>query len=184
LEVEVGQAIDVFDALDAFDVKFIIFQNNMWAKVVKVIKPFLQFLQAYDSHQVHNMLALMLYPRFKFLRVVENYVGCGVCICLVAEYDVNAIILLLMTIFKVLNPTIQACVVKVVRSIARFDNSIKEDNNIFGVGTSMEESPCAFIVRELSLFRRLFVSLITCVDPLAWWRIHETRFPNVNFFAK
>jgi hypothetical protein len=50
LEVEVGQVIDVFDALDAFDVKLIIFQNNMWAKVVKVIKPFLQFLQAYDSH--------------------------------------------------------------------------------------------------------------------------------------
>jgi len=50
LEVEVGQAIDVFDALDGFDVEFIIFQNSMWAKVVKVIKPFLQFLQAYDSH--------------------------------------------------------------------------------------------------------------------------------------
>jgi hypothetical protein len=30
-EVEVGQAIDVFDALDALDVKFIIFQNNMQA---------------------------------------------------------------------------------------------------------------------------------------------------------
>jgi hypothetical protein len=37
---EIGQAIDVFDALDAFDVELIIFQN-MWAKVVKVIKPFL-----------------------------------------------------------------------------------------------------------------------------------------------
>ncbi len=29
LEVEVGQAIDFFDALDAFDVEFIIFQNKM-----------------------------------------------------------------------------------------------------------------------------------------------------------
>jgi hypothetical protein len=50
LEVEVGQAINVFDVLDAFDVEFIIFQNNMQIEVVKVIKPFLQFLQAYDSH--------------------------------------------------------------------------------------------------------------------------------------
>jgi hypothetical protein len=41
LEVEVGQAIDVFDTLDAFDVELIIFQNNMQTKVVKVIKPFL-----------------------------------------------------------------------------------------------------------------------------------------------
>jgi hypothetical protein len=31
LEVEVGQAIDVFDALDAFDAKLIIFLNNMRA---------------------------------------------------------------------------------------------------------------------------------------------------------
>jgi hypothetical protein len=29
LEAEARQAIDVFDALDAFDVKLIIFQNNM-----------------------------------------------------------------------------------------------------------------------------------------------------------
>jgi hypothetical protein len=29
LEVDVGQAIDVFDVLDAFDAKLIIFQNNM-----------------------------------------------------------------------------------------------------------------------------------------------------------
>jgi hypothetical protein len=41
LEVEVGHATNVFDVLDAFDVEFIIFQNSMWAEVVKVIKPFL-----------------------------------------------------------------------------------------------------------------------------------------------
>jgi hypothetical protein len=34
------------------------------------------------------------------------------------------------------------------------------------------------------LFKRLYVILITCVDPLAWWWIHETQFPNVSFFAK
>jgi hypothetical protein len=50
LEVEVGKTIDVFDALDAFDVELIIFQNNMQIKVVKVIKPFLQFLQTYNSY--------------------------------------------------------------------------------------------------------------------------------------
>jgi hypothetical protein len=44
----------------------------MQAKVVMVIKHFLKFLQAYDSHQVHNMFALMLDPQFKPLKVVEN----------------------------------------------------------------------------------------------------------------
>jgi hypothetical protein len=64
LEIKVGHATNVFHALDAFDVKLIIFQNNMRVEVVKVIKLFLQFLQAYDSHQVHNMVILMLDPRF------------------------------------------------------------------------------------------------------------------------
>jgi hypothetical protein len=41
LEAEVGHATNVFDALDGFDVEFIIFQNKLRAKVVKVIKTFL-----------------------------------------------------------------------------------------------------------------------------------------------
>jgi hypothetical protein len=53
------------------------------------------------------MLALMLYLWFKSLRVKGNYVGHGACIHLVVEYDANAIIPLLMTMFEVLNPTIK-----------------------------------------------------------------------------
>jgi hypothetical protein len=41
LEVEIRQVINVLNALDAFDVELLIFQNNMQAKVVKVTKPFL-----------------------------------------------------------------------------------------------------------------------------------------------
>jgi hypothetical protein len=180
LEAKVGHVTNVFDALDAFDVKLIIFQNNMRIEVLKVIKPFLQFLQAYDSHQVHNTLTVMLDPRFKSLRVVENYVGHGACICLVAEYDANAVIPILMIMFEVLNPIVQACGAEVVG----FGDFIEEDNNIYCVGASMEESSHALVVGELSLLGRLSISLATCVDPLAWWWIHETQFPNVSFFAK
>jgi hypothetical protein len=48
----------------------------------------------------------------------------------------------------------------------------------------MEKSSCALVVGELSLFKRLSISLVTCVDPLAWWWIHETQFLNVSFLAK
>jgi uncharacterized Tic20 family protein len=68
--------------------------------------------------------------------------------------------------------------------VVKFGDSIEEDNNIFGVGASMEESSCALVVGELSLFMKLYVFLATCVDPLAWWWIHETQFPNVSFLAK
>jgi hypothetical protein len=102
LDVMIWTSIDATDALDDFDVKVLIFQNNMWSKVVKVIKPFLQFLQAYDGHQVHNMLVIMFDPCFKSLKVGENYVGCGSYSHHTFEYDANAIIHFLMIIFEIL----------------------------------------------------------------------------------
>jgi hypothetical protein len=68
---------------------------------------------------------------------------------------------------EVLNPIVQACAIQVVGFIAGFGDSIEENNNIFSVGAFMEESSCA-LVGELFLFWRLYVSSITCVDPLAW----------------
>jgi hypothetical protein len=55
---------------------------------------------------------------------------------------------------------------------------------MFDVGASMEESSCAFIVRILFLFRRLFILASTCANPLSWWQCHENLFPNVGFLAK
>jgi hypothetical protein len=42
------------------------------------------------------MLAIMLDPRFKSLRLVENYVGCGATIHFVSKCDAKAVIPLLM----------------------------------------------------------------------------------------
>jgi hypothetical protein len=113
------------------------------------------------------MLALMFDPRFNSLTIVENYVGHGACIRLVVEYDANTTIFILMIVFEILNLIVQACVIKIVGFVARFGDSIEENNNIFGVGASMEKSSCALVVGELSLVERLSVSPTTCVDPLA-----------------
>ncbi len=82
--------------------------------------------------------------------------------------------------FEVLNHIVQACAVEVVGSIIGFGDFIEKNRKIFGVGTSMEKSSCKFVVGELSLFRRLSISPTTCVDPLAWWWIHETQVPNLR----
>jgi hypothetical protein len=42
------------------------------------------------------MFAIMLDPRFKYLRIVVNYVGCGVAICLAFKYDAKTMIALLV----------------------------------------------------------------------------------------
>jgi hypothetical protein len=52
------------------------------------------------------------------------------------------------------------------------------EENMFGVGVSIEESSQALVTRELYLFRRL------SIPSLAWWRMHEGQFPNVGFLAK
>jgi hypothetical protein len=75
-----------------------------------VFKPFMEFLKAFDFHQIHNMLALMLYPRFKSLQVMKSFVGHNNAIHLTIEYDVKDVISLLMIFFDQLNPTIEVIV--------------------------------------------------------------------------
>jgi len=184
MDIEMGWVVDVTNVLDPFDSKVFIFQKTMQVQIVKVIELWLCFLIAYDSHQVHNMLAFMFDPRFKSLWVLENYVGRGDVIHLVIEYDAKVVILLMMTIFDVLNSINQAFATQVGGSYVGIVIVEKEDNNIFCVGAFIEESSCALIVGELFLFKRLFIVPTACADSLAWWHLHETSFPNVGFLAK
>jgi hypothetical protein len=60
----------------------------------------------------------------------------------------------------------------------------EDENNMFGVGASMENSSRALVTRKLFLFWRLVISPPMCANPLVWWKTHEGQFPNVDFFAK
>ncbi len=60
-----------------------------------MLKLFLEF----DSPLVHNMLALLLDPRFKSLHVMESFMGCGNAIYLAIEFDVKEVIPFLMIVF-------------------------------------------------------------------------------------
>jgi hypothetical protein len=50
---------------------------------------FFGIFENFDSHQIHNMLFLMLDRYFKFLRVMENFVGHGNAIHFITKYDVK-----------------------------------------------------------------------------------------------
>jgi hypothetical protein len=73
-------------------------------------------------------------------------VGWGNVIYLVIEYDAKIVILILMIIFDVLNPTIQAFTTQVDGSYVGAIIVKEENNNIFGVNVSIEESPYVFVV--------------------------------------
>ncbi len=116
------------------------------------------------------MMAIMLDPCFKSLCVVENLLGRQNVIQLAIEYDVKIVIPFLMVCFEWLNfIAINASATIVIVDVV----GEKFDENMFGVGASIDESSCALVTRELFMFKRLLVLPFECVDPLAWWCTHE-----------
>lgn len=67
-------------------------------------------MKTFYSHQVHNMLTLMLDIHFKFLWVVESFVGRGNAICFAIEYDVKELIPFLIIVFYWMNPIVETIV--------------------------------------------------------------------------
>jgi hypothetical protein len=61
--------------------------SNIRKEVINVLGSFLSFLNKYEYKKVHNMIFLMLDPRFKSLRIVSSFVGREQGVVLVEEYD-------------------------------------------------------------------------------------------------
>jgi hypothetical protein len=76
-----------------------------------------------------------------------------------------------------LNPSIET----IVPPFYEHDVQIEEeDNNMFGVGASIQDSSRALVIAKLSFFRRLSIPQFMCINPLAWWWIHKGQFSNVG----
>jgi len=80
---------------------------------------------------------------------------------------------LLMACFDRLNPTFQTCAI--VNDVPNFQFE-KEKGNMFGVGTSMEESSHVFTIREFFFIRKLSILAFACANFLSWWQCHEIQF--------
>lgn len=105
----------------------------------------------------------------------------GNAIHLITKYDAKEVIPLLMTIFDPLNPIIAIFVAPCDGLIVQVE---KEDDNMFGVINSMQESSWAFVAIDFSLFERLSILHSMFVNPLALWQTCEGQFLNVGFLAK
>jgi hypothetical protein len=125
----VTTSFNKFEIFDPFDVEIFFLHNNMWLEVIKVIKPFLEFLKSFDAQYVHNMMAIMLDPRFKVSHIMEYLVGSGNLIRLVSKYDVKVVIPFSMAYFDQLNLTTTSYVALEVNVV-----KLKIEENMFGVG--------------------------------------------------
>jgi hypothetical protein len=55
---------------------------------------------------------------------------------------------------------------------------------LFGESTSIKEGSEGLVKYELFLLRRIVVSQKDLKSPLAWWKMHESQFPNVGFLVR
>jgi hypothetical protein len=65
----------------------------------EIIKCFVEFLKAFESHQNHNMFALMLDFHLKSFGLWKTLWDLGNAIHFIPKYDIKKVIPLLMTIF-------------------------------------------------------------------------------------
>jgi hypothetical protein len=87
---------------NAFDEKLGELMVHMKLKVLEVLQPFMSFLDGFEKNMGHNMLLLMLNPRFKSLQLVTNYIGHDKTSTLVVQYDVGLLLPLLIQCYKIL----------------------------------------------------------------------------------
>jgi myosin-crossreactive antigen len=61
--------------------------SNIRRGVINVLDFFLSFLKVYDKRKAHNMISLMLDPRYKSLHIISSFVGREQDVVFVEEYD-------------------------------------------------------------------------------------------------
>jgi hypothetical protein len=63
-------------------------------------------MRIYNKKKTHNMLALMLDPRFKSFHLVSSYVGKEQGVSIVQEYDMGALYPILVNSYNHLHPIV------------------------------------------------------------------------------
>jgi hypothetical protein len=91
----------------------------------------------------------------------------------------KVVILLLITCFDNLDLIIEACTF-----VGSHGDELEDEDNMFWVGASFEESFQTFSIGELSLLNRLFTILATCENLVVWQCNHKGQFSNVTFLVK
>jgi hypothetical protein len=69
---------------------------NIRKEVCGILYRFLSFLKKIDKIKTHNMLLLMLDPRFKYLCLVYSFIGHDQGISIVEQYDTMPLYPMLM----------------------------------------------------------------------------------------
>ncbi len=71
--------------------------------------PFISFMHAFDKQKIHDMLALMLDPKYKNMHLMIIYLVMKITATLVVVYNRHLLLLLLLEVYKGLMPNMDDC---------------------------------------------------------------------------
>jgi hypothetical protein len=149
----------------------------MIAQVCNVLVPFLAFLKSYIyALKANNMLAIMLDPQFKNMKIIHGFVCNCVVVQIVAKYDIKLVYLFLIYTYFYLN--------LMKTSMEAINN--EDDHTFFGQIVSNDVAIILVLNNELTLiisYQQSNVGLAKTKNPLLRWAKHETQFAHVFFFV-
>jgi hypothetical protein len=132
--------------------------SNIKKEVIQVLDSFLS-LKKYEDRKAHNMLSLMLDPRFKTLHLVSSFIGREQGKAIMEKYDKKSLFPTLLKCYYHLHP-----LVEIKRDVV--DEKVEEDMNldIFEMTINTREPKMEVVNRKLLIFKcyKMDVKNIKC----------------------
>jgi hypothetical protein len=129
-----------------------------------------------EESKAHNMLSLMLDPRFKNLKLISSLISQEQGIFIIQEYDMRSLFPMLLQCHQHLHLVVEF-------DITNQNIDANNNLNIFEMTMSYNEPMREFVNKELLSFKHYHVDNKEIKSPLEWWEKHESLFLIVGFLA-
>ncbi len=137
---------------------------NIREKMCNALDSFLSFMKRYGKKKTHNMLTLMLDPRFKSLHLVSSFIDCEHGEVIVENYDINFVFYATL-IELTINLLTKKWIIGFFEIVARTCEPTKE----------------TLVKKKLFQCFQMDVTRIKCL--LRWWEKHGAIFFTIAFLA-
>jgi len=93
--------------------------SNIQKEIIQVLDSFFSFLKKNEERKAHNMLSLMLDPRFKILHLVSSLIGHEQEKAIAEEYDKKNLFPMLLKCYYHLHPLVEYEGVLLMKALKR-----------------------------------------------------------------
>ncbi len=157
-----------FNLQDLIDDDFVIaqklslFASNIRKEVCGNLDGFLSYFMKYEGNKAHNMLSLMLDPRFKSLKLISFLIGWQQAISIVEKYDQWSLFPMLLRCYHIFHPMVE------FGHVANMQTNEESSLDIFEMSIGTNEPIEEVANKELLMFRRFQVDVKEIKCPLEW----------------